>query len=498
VAQLACGAWSPARVKPEPNFSRPFSCNRPYGTSHTARNNLPVSPARQIAFQILCRVESGKEYAVDLLQSERVSHLKESDRKLATELVMGVLRWRGDLDCQLERLSRKQTRQFDLEVLVILRLGIYQIRLLRKIPKGVAVNESVELVKLARKRSAAGLVNAVLRQCEPLVATVGREEATALFGPTASAGQEMADSACRSVPGWLFERWVQNFGLDSARALAWATVGVPRTTLRLQDTSPEYLAEMRQQLSAAGVRTRPGRFAATAVIVEAGNIRSIEALRMRRLAIQDEGSQIVGSLVAPQAGQTVLDLCAAPGIKTSQIAAALGRGTLVACDSSPRRLTVLRKLLHGMLPDTVRLGILRLDATRDLPFARTFDRILVDAPCSGTGTLGRNPEIKWRLRSQDLTRLREVQVALLKQALTVLAEGGRLVYSTCSLEPAENEQVVEGVLAENRGFQMLGREVLAQEFPHVSPLFEERGYLRTRPDLHDMDGFFAVVITHRK
>jgi 16S rRNA (cytosine967-C5)-methyltransferase len=458
---------------------------------------LPVSPARQIAFQILCRVESREEYAVDLLQSERVSHLKEPDRKLATELVMGVLRWRGDLDFEIERLSGKRVRHFDLEILVILRLGVYQIRVLRKVPKGAAVNESVELVKLARKRSAAGLVNAVLRKCEPVV---GAREGGSTPSPSRAnnADQEMRDGACRSMPEWLFKHWVQNFGPDSARSLARASVAIPQGTLRLPVTAPEHVAEMQRGLAAAGVQTRPGKFAPTALTIESGHVRSTEAWRHGQLVFQDEASQIVGSLVAPAAGQAVLDLCAAPGIKSSQIATALGSGRLVACDFSKRRLRTLLKLLPGKVPVGVRLGLVRLDAARDLPFGAIFDRILIDAPCSGTGTLARNPEIKWRLQPQDLTRLRETQCALLRSGLAALADGGRLVYSTCSLEPEENEQVVERVLAGNSGFRSLDHEELAQEFPHLASLFDGRGYLRTRPDLHEMDGFFAAVITRRK
>ena len=458
---------------------------------------MPVSPARQIAFQILCQVESRKEYAVELLQSERVSHLKEPDRKLATELVMGVLRWRGDLDFEIERLSGKQVRHFDLEILVILRLGVYQIRFLRKVPKAAAVNESVELVKLARKRSAAGLVNAVLRKCEP---AVGRNEGDRTPTPSARASdadQEVLDSACRSMPAWLFERWVQNFGLDSARSLARASVAIPHSTLRLSVTGPEHVAEMQRRLAAAGVETRPGKFAPAALRIEAGHVRSTEAWRHGQLVVQDEASQIVGSLVAPAAAQAVLDLCAAPGIKSSQIATALSSGRLVACDFSAPRLRTLLKLLPRMVPCGVRLGIVRLDATRGLPFGAIFDRILIDAPCSGTGTLARNPEIKWRLQPQDLTRLQETQSAMLQHGLAALADGGRLVYSTCSLEPEENEQAVERVLAGNSGFRALDRDELAQEFPHLATLFVERGYLRTRPDLHEMDGFFAAVITRR-
>jgi 16S rRNA (cytosine967-C5)-methyltransferase len=202
----------------------------------------------------------------------------------------------------------------------------------------------------------------------------------------------------------------------------------------------------------------------------------------------------VGALVAPQAGDRVLDLCAAPGIKCAQLVAALGRGMLVACDVSARRLRTMAQLLPGRVPSAVRLFLVRLDATRKLPFNIQFDRILLDVPCSGTGTLARNPEIKWRLQPQDLPRLAGMQEKMLQNALSVLAPGGRLVYATCSLEPEENERVVERVISETEGIRALTPRELSEGFPGLAPLFDPQGYFRTRPDLHAMDGFFATVI----
>ena len=172
----------------------------------------------------------------------------------------------------------------------------------------------------------------------------------------------------------------------------------------------------------------------------------------------------------------------------------MGGGLLVAGDVSARRLRTMTRLLPAPLPGGLRLLVVRLDAARPLPLAVKFDRVLLDAPCSGTGTLGRNPEIKWRLEPSDLARLAAIQAEMLRNAIEVLAPGGRLVYATCSLEPEENEQVVEGVLAERQGLRLLSRDELTREFPHLSPLFDACGYFRTHPDLHSMDGFFAAVM----
>ena len=215
------------------------------------------------------------------------------------------------------------------------------------------------------------------------------------------------------------------------------------------------------------------------------------------MVIQDEASQLVVDLLMAQAGQRVLDLCAAPGVKAGQIAQKLGRGILVTCDRSASRLRTMARLLPQWAPARVQRLAVRLDATQALPFGYQFERILLDAPCSGTGTLARNPEIKWRLREADLDRLAEGQLKMLKGALENLDLGGRLVYATCSLESEENESVVERVLRESPQYRLVSRTELESEHPALSPLFDSEGYLRTRPDLHNMDGFFAAVIERK-
>jgi 16S rRNA (cytosine967-C5)-methyltransferase len=450
---------------------------------------MPLSPARQAAYEILRRVESGRDFAVDLLEGAGLAALKDADRRLATEIVMGTLRWRGELDNGMERLSSKPLKYFDPEIATILRMSVYQIRFLEKIPKSAAVNEAVELVKLARKRSAAGLVNAVLRKCP----RAEKSSPAPSAGNFSGAAQARVEGACRSLPAWLRERWEKNFSADGMRALAWAAVQVPPATLRV--SSAKDRDAVREELTAQGLEVCPGRFSPLALAVEKGTVRGLKALREGRIFLQDEASQLVASLLAPRAGERVLDLCAAPGIKTAQLAVEQGRGMLVSCDLSARRLRTMGKLLPKNLPGRLRLVQVRLDASHELPFGCSFDRILVDAPCSGTGTLARNPEIKLRLAPEDLARLAEMQERILSNALGALAPRGRLVYATCSLEPEENEGVVEKALAARRDFRLLSQAELASESPQLASLFDEQGYFRTRPDLHGMDGFFAAVIT---
>ena len=320
------------------------------------------------AFVILRKVEAGG-YASDLL---RAADLDPRDAGLASQIVFGVLRYRAQLDFLIEHYSGRKAR-LDAEVRTILQMGIFQLRYLERIPAHAAVGESVELVKRARKTSAAALVNAVLRK-------VNRD-------PVVWPNREVE----LSCPEWLLARWERRFGSDAACAIARAALAEP----------------------VAYLRTGPGG-----------------------ARIQDIGSQSIVPLLRLERGQSFLDLCAAPGNKTAQ---ALEAGVrTVACDRYWHRLQHMKQLGAELVA---------LDGTRPLPFSARFDRVLVDAPCSGTGTLGRNPEIKWRLRADDLTDLQRRQTALLANARAVLAPDGLLVYSTCSLETEENEAVVGGLPA---------------------------------------------------
>jgi len=284
--------------------------------------------------------------------------------------------------------------------------------------------------------------------------------------------------------------------------------------------------EVARRLALGGIKTRPGQFSPLALIVESAvadrskqprNLGAgVEARRFdwtkEGVVIQDEASQLVALLLAPRAGARVLDLCAAPGIKTGQVAQALGRGRIIACDRSARRLATMGRLLTGFVPPVedpaegpepgrrersrreVEVFAVRLDASAELPFGVEFDRILVDAPCSGTGTLARNPEIKLRIVPEDLPRFAGIQAPILANALNALAVGGRLVYATCSMEPEENEDVVAKALHNVSGLRIVPGAELSGEFPLWASLFDAQGFFHSRPDLHAMDGFFAAVI----
>jgi 16S rRNA (cytosine967-C5)-methyltransferase len=455
---------------------------------------MKVSPARAAAFDALLRVERDAAFATDALDARLEKLAQRADAALATELTLGVLRWQRLIDFLLERLTNRAVAALDLEVLLGLRLGLYQLRFLSRVPASAAVNESVELVKRARKSSAAGLVNATLRRAarDPQL----RAAAESLVPQDLSASEQLG--LAFSHPTWLVERWLGRYGAPATRELLEANNQPPRLTAAVMDS--EWEEEARVSLEKAGFDVMPGRWLASAVELRraprAGAFRLRDALRVGPLLLQDEASQMIPLLLDVQAGQRVLDLCAAPGGKTARLARRAGQGTVVAADVHLHRLRPMRELLERLGAEIVNL--VALDGTQPLPFSARFDRVLVDAPCSGTGTLARNPEIRWRLRPHDLSALAEKQKALVRHGLAQLAPGGRLVYSTCSLEPEENEQVVAAALAAHPGARLVsGDKALA---PHLRPgvaaeaLFDAQGCFRTFPSRHGTDGFFAAAI----
>ncbi len=450
---------------------------------------MRVTRARRIAFEILRRVETEGAYAADLLHA-RLRKSGEAagreDAALATELTLGVLRWQRLLDFLLARHLDTLLARLDLEVLLALRLGLYQLRSLTRIPARAAVNESVELVKWARKSSAAGLVNAVLRRA------AAAEPLEPLLPPNLPPAERLGISG--SHPTWLVARWLETLGEARTTALLDWNNRPPRITCAVHHPRAE--ASLRQ----AGLSVEPGRLLRSALAVRGGNPADTAAFRRGWISIQDEASHLVALLVNIQPGQSVLDLCAAPGGKTALLAQAASPGArVVAADLHPHRLRAMK--MHLERVGATQVQRLAFDGTAPIPLAAHFDRILVDAPCSGTGTLSRNPEIRWRLRPDDLADFHGRQAKLLSNALELLAPRGRLVYSTCSLEPEENELVVAEVLASRRGLRRVS--AAAAVAPHltkgalIEDLVGSDGYLRTFPPEQHTDGFFAAVIEHK-
>src|SRR5947209_7312921 len=437
---------------------------------------MAVTPARWAAFTILLRVGRESAYAIELLHSGLLDELSAADRNLTNEIVMGVLRWRSLLDSAIAEFINIAFRKLDVEVLTALRIGAYQLAFLTRTPGHAIVNESVELVKQARKRSAATLVNAVMRKLERArhrLKLTGK-------GPAADYAH----------PEWLVKRWEAELGQASAEAVCRYDQQVPATAVRLG--SPEDEA----QLKAEGIQLAPGLLMRNARTVISGDVTQSTLFRSGRIAIQDEGSQLVAALVGQ--GRRILDCCAAPGSKTGALATALPEAEIFAADVYPHRARLLRQMVPG---ENVR--VITADA-RQLPFGAEFDRVLADVPCSGTGTLARNPEIKWRLKPEDLQDLQARQIAILTSAMSRVASGGKLIYSTCSLEREENSDVVQQALTRYESFRLLDcREELARLQAEGELVWKDLDslisgpYLRTIPGIHPCDGFFAAILERK-
>jgi 16S rRNA (cytosine967-C5)-methyltransferase len=452
-----------------------------------------MSPARKIAYEVLRRVEAEGAYASDRLHAELGARVKAEDAGLATELVMGVLRWRRLLDFLLERQLKKPVGRLDLQVALALRIGLYQLRFLERIPARAAVNESVELVKSARKTSAATLVNAVLRRA----ANDARVPAEKLVPQATLAAERLG--ILHSHPTWMVERWLARLGEQQTIARLEANNRTPRLTCALHDLKQR--EEIFAALQRSGLRVEPGKILQSAFAVSGGSPTRTESFRTGAISIQDEASQTVPLLLDVQTNDRVLDLCAAPGGKTPPLVRAAGpSGTVVAADRHAHRLRAMREQFKRL--DLTRVYLVELDAASPLPFSVRFNRILVDAPCSGTGTLARHPEIRWRLQPPQLAEFHALQLSLLRSALQQLAPGGRLVYSTCSMETEENEQVVAEALRGTTGLKRNVGNELARGLNHrlipgrdEKTLFDRDGYFRTTPDTLETDGFFAAIIS---
>ena len=443
---------------------------------------MSTSPARTAAFDILVRIERQDAYASELLHSKQYAQLSPADHGLATELVMGVLRWQSLVDAEIARFSNTAVEKLDIEVLMALRLAAYQLLFLDRIPERAAVHESVELVKRARKGSAAPFANAVLRKLARSTAAhpAGEDEAAE---PVNAA--ELSEKLAH--PKWLVERWVRRFGLGRAGQICRYDQHAPAASVRLADAGVE------AELKLEGVDLAPGHLLASARRVRAGNVSRTRAFAEGRVTIQDEASQLVALLLGN--GSKILDCCAAPGGKTRVLAERNPEASIVALELHPHRARLLRKLVPAGNVEVINSDVLEFAASA------SFDCVLADVPCSGTGTLAHNPEIKWRLKPEDLADLQTQQLDILRAAMRQVAAGGRLLYSTCSLEPEENEQVVDYALSGETGFHVLDcREELerlcaAGELVWSSPdsLVDGR-FLRTIPGAQPCDGFFVAIL----
>lgn len=438
-----------------------------------------VSPARLAAFNILRRVEEEGAYATLLLAASE-PELRADDRALCYELVLGTLRRQLWLDALIEHYAGRGASSLDPPVRRSLRLGLYQLRFLSRVPASAIVNESVNLAHVARVRSAAPFINAVLRRAtrEP-----EHDPAADVEDPIERLSIET------SHPSWLLDRWIRAFGRAEAEAFAHAnneSAPVAFRIIRRHVNCQELLDELR---TAGGV-LQPSQIAPDAWRIQGATAVLQRLAHEGKVYIQDEASQLVAHVLDPQKGERVLDVCAAPGSKSTHIAALTPDvSIIVAGDVHEHR---VRNVLEAASRQGVeRLRVIVHDAEAGLAFPQSsFDRVLVDAPCTGTGTLRRNPEIRWRISDRDILDLAARQRRILTVAAETVRPGGRLVYSTCSIEKEENEEVVAGFLEENAFFtQVAPNAVLGQLDLDITK--------RTWPHKGGGDGFFIASFDRR-
>ena len=445
--------------------------------------NVP-NPRRE-AFRILRRVEDAGAFASALLETRSAEIRDPREVALLTELVLGVLRRRAPLDHAIAQAAARPLEQLDGAVLTAIRIGAYALLYLDRIPDHAAVDTAVGLVKEAGWAKAAGFANGVLRK-------IARER-SGLLPPPPATGDVEALSLYRSHPAWWTRRVVSRFGWDLADELL-AANNEPAATVLASWPAAGSAAALGAALAADGVAVAPCRFVPEALRVVSGVPQRSRAFRDGAFWIQDEGSQLAVRLFGGEVGPLVLDACAAPGGKTLALAVRAGAfGLVVAADRNASRLSRLTQNVRRLRAENV--VALTFDMSKRAPFRSSFDDVLVDAPCSGTGTLRRHPEIRWRLKPDDLAVHGERQRRILGAAAGLVRPGGRLVYSVCSIEPEEGEAVVAAFLAERQEFARAdprGGLSLAARTKVGDDLA-----LRTSPLDDGMDGFFAALLTRR-
>jgi 16S rRNA (cytosine967-C5)-methyltransferase len=446
-----------------------------------------MSSVRCAAARALQAVEDGRTTLAAELDRERVGIADERDRGLLGEITTGALRWQAELDAVLAQASGRAMGAIDPIVRAVLRAGAYQLLHLDRVPAHAVIDEAVESTRTLGHARAAGFVNAVLRAIQR-----GRTD-TALPqrpGPSAGRSEQRAYlSTTLSHPAWLVDRWIARHGFEAAEAWCRFNNTTPSITVRAASASDT--AHVLEALEAADVGATIAAKARDAITLPPGALGRLPARLRDRIVVHDEASQLVAHVVDAQPGTRCLDVCAAPGGKTDVIWRDMREtGVLVASDRRPGRVRLLRTTLRRAgVPERIVL----LDAARPLPFDAVFDRVLVDTPCSGLGTIRRDPDLKWRRTEADFAGFARTQHLMLRHAGDAVRPGGLLVYATCSSEPEENEAVVEAFLESDRRFVARSAATVGEN-EGAAPYVDEAGFFRTLPFRDGLDAFFAAVL----
>lgn len=450
---------------------------------------MKPADSREVAFDTLCRVEEGafSDLALDSAFSQQPG-MEVRDRALTTELVYGVLRQRGRLDFALAGFCQKPLAKVEPTVLMLLRLGAYQILFLDRVPDSAAVNETVELARRRKLDRATGFINGILRAL-----IRGREK---IRWPSLGKDPRAHLRDVLSLPPWLADKLLSGYGPEEAAGIAGALLQPPPFTLRV-NTLKIGRDDFLREIGRHGHPGEPTRYAPEGVVLTGKGRTHLPGDAEGWYQVQDEASMLISHLLGPEAGEQILDACAAPGGKTTHIAALSENGASVtALDLHPRRVRLVEEGAR-------RLGCRGIaartwDLTNPPSFLqpRSFDRVLVDAPCSGLGVLRRNPEIRWRRTGKDIREMAELQRTILDRVANLVRPGGVLLYSLCTFTAEETTEVTDDFLKNHPDFVA---EDLRREAPDSwASLFDEHGRLRTWPHRHGgMDAFFAVRFRRR-
>ena len=441
---------------------------------------------RQTALDILLDIDNGPSTLDQRMDRfHRESPFDRRDEAFVTALVYGVLRWRGRLDGIIAGTSRTPLARMDPQIVTILRLGLYQILYMDRVPDSAAVNTAVDLTKASDKKWLAGFVNAVLRKVLRSLPDIAQ--------PAPDKNEIRHLARVHSMPEWLIQRWIAAWGPEETTALCQAINRIPPLTIRTNSLKIDR-ASLIQRMGSLAEKAILTPFAPDGIVLDGLNKPLFEGAAFEKgfFQVQDEAAQAVGYLLDPRPGQNVLDACAGLGGKTAHTAALMGnKGTIKAIDRDIRKLTKLDQEMRRLGIDIVSSQAVDLQkkSLRTQDWGR-FDRILLDAPCSGLGVIRRNPDTKWTRTVQDIGRCAANQSQLLHHLTPVLNPGGILVYAVCSTEPEETQAIIDAFLKERTDFAIDGPP---PAFPaSLLPLLDRQGRLMTAPHRNGTDGFFAV------
>ncbi len=438
---------------------------------------------RQLAFIALRDVHKGAYADVALDRVLQKVNLLDSDRRLLTELIYGSVRRQRTLDTLIDQLAKKKSHQQPPDLRSILHLGFYQLRYQERIPASAAVNTTVQLAKENGFSGLTGFVNGLLRQYIRLAEKIKEDPLQLPENPVERLG------ILHSFPDWIIQVWLEQLGLaDTEKLCEWMNQS-PTIDLRINPLCTS-IEEVEVALQSVGVLVRriPHLPQALRLIGSAGSIQKLPGFREGWWTVQDSSAQLVGHLLDPQPGEVVIDACAAPGGKTTHIAELMAdKGKIWACDRTSSRLRKLQENSQRLNLQSIQ--IYTGDSRHFAQFPNTADRVLLDAPCSGLGTMHRHADARWRQTPESVRELSVLQKELLTHTSTFVKSGGVLVYATCTLHPAENEEVISAFLAESPDWQI--DSPTGFEFPDSARSMPQ-GWFKVWPHRQDMDGFFMV------